>query len=236
MRRRRRLASAVALWLGFGGACGDDPGPAAVEGTGATTGSTDGGSVGASTGEITSTSGGSVDGTASSGSESGTGGPEETTGGPTQAWEHDLDGDGVPDTDLAITPCTAGGGTCLVIDSAIVEPAEVLLSPALDECVGQVFGPHLRLLGDHGGDGLSEVAAVICARQGEDSPGLVSVVDPAAAAVTAFASAPLTHDNAFVAYPSDPQGLLHPVLAPSYGDGEAPRGNWGVRISARSAQ
>jgi hypothetical protein len=227
----RRLGSVVVVALC--GACGDGPTGGDTTGTAGTTTGTAGTATGTGTAAITgdpaTTTSGSADETASSGGTT----AEETTGGPAQAWDHDLDGDGTPDTDLAIAPCTAGGGTCLVIDSVVVEPAEVLLSAALDECVGQVIGPHLRLLGDHGGDGLAEVAAVICARQGEDSPALVSVVDPATAVVTAFATAPLQHDNAFVAYPADPSGLLHPVLAPSYGDGEAPRGNWGQACAYR---
>lgn len=228
-RKRSRIGSVLVLVLVLG-ACGDGESTSTGD-SDATTGgasATAGTSPATSGTDVTSATGGPVDGSSSSGSSG-----DETTGGPTPAWEHDLDGDGVPDTALAIAPCTAGGGTCLVIDSMVVAPAEVLLSSALDECVGQVFGPHLRLLGDHGGDGFSEVAAVICARQGDDSPGLVSVVDPATAVVTAWASAPVTHDNAFVAYPSDPAGLLHPVLAPSYGDGEAPRGNWGLSCAYR---
>lgn len=154
----------------------------------------------------------------------------ETTGAPPPGRAYDLDDDGANDTDLAIAPCSQDAQwTCLVVQSEIVAGGEVVLAGAPDACTGQLAGARLRLVGDHGGDGLSEVMAGFCAG---DRPS-VAVVDVALSQVVGSAIAPPPHTNAWVEAAADPQGRLHPLLAPSYGDGGDPNATWGYLCAYR---
>ena len=64
-------------------------------------------------------------------------------------------------------------------------------------------------------------------------PPALAIVDPAAAAVIAEARAPDPQSSAWIELLRDPEGLRHPVLAPTYGDGENPMGNWGYLCAFR---
>ncbi|WAS90186.1 hypothetical protein [Nannocystis punicea] len=169
-----------------------------------------------------------TDGTTTS--TTGTTTEDPTTGAPpSPARQYDLDDDGQPDTDLSLGTCTQSADlTCLRVGSDLVPVLEVSLGPLPDQCDGNLFGaPRITLIGDHDGDGLSEVAARHCRFDGVQGPPALAVVSLPAAAVSARADAPAVQDNAWSDDLRDPQGLLHPFLAPSYGDGENPLGDWG---------
>lgn len=151
---------------------------------------------------------------------------DDTTGEPPTG-AFDLDEDGAPETDLSLGTCTSGTGTCLHIGSPLVAVTEVVLADTPDQCDGTLVGPHLTQIGDHGGDGLAEVAARFCRFDGLQGPPALAVVDLAAGQVSARADAPAVQDNAWSDDVADPAGLRHPFLAPSYGDGENMAGNWG---------
>lgn len=138
--------------------------------------------------------------------------PTTTVGG-----QWDLDGDGVNDSDLAVTTCP-DGGTCLVIASAVVGDAEVRLAEAEPFCDGTVMGPMIELAGDTSGDGVAEVAAGYCYVADTERPPALAVVDPALALVVAEARAPATANHAWIDHPLGPEELRRPMLAPSYGD------------------
>lgn len=153
---------------------------------------------------------------------------DATTGEPAPAGAFDLDADGAAETDLSLGPCTGSADlTCLLVDSPLVATTEVVLAATADQCDGNYHTTRLTLLGDHGGDGLAEVAARFCRFDGAEGPPALAVVDLAAALVTARADAPAVQDHAWSDDVRDPQGRLHPFLAPSYGDGENAAGNWG---------
>lgn len=153
---------------------------------------------------------------------------DSTTGDPLPTRTHDLDRDGVPDTDLSLGPCAADPAhTCLLVASDLVATAEVLLSPTPDQCDATYLGKRITQLGEFTGDPLDEVSAGYCRFDGIEGPPALAVVDVAAATVLARADAPLVQDYAWSDAVRDPQGRLHPFLAPSYGDGENPLGNWG---------
>jgi len=153
-----------------------------------------------------------------------------TTGDPPQpARQYDLDDDGQLDTDLSIGTCQQSADlTCLRVASDLVPVLEVSLDPLPDQCDGNLFGaPRITLIGDHDGDGFSEVAARYCRFDGVQGPPALAVVALGAAAVSARTDAPAVQDHAWTDDLRDPDGLRHPFLAPSYGDGENPLGDWG---------
>ena len=153
---------------------------------------------------------------------------DTTTGDPAPTGAHDLDADGVPETDLSLGPCTrTPDGTCLHVVSPLVPLTELPLAATADQCDGNYQARRLELLGDHSGDGLSEIAARFCRFDGVQGPPALAVVDLAAAAILGRADAPIAQDYAWSDAVQDPQGLRHPFLAPSYGDGENINGNWG---------
>lgn len=202
--------------------------------TGSSAGSTSAGSTesaGTSTSAGPGTSGASAGSTAvestGTGATSAATTGEGTTGeGP--ALPYDLDGDGAGDTELAIAGCVdAPGSTCLVIGaSTVVASAEVVIGAGADLCDGSVLGGRIEVIGDHGGDGIAEVAALHCRFDGVEGPPALAVVDPAAALRIAEAAAPSFVDHAYADAVAAPGGLRHPFLAPSYGDGEVPGGSW----------
>jgi hypothetical protein len=150
-----------------------------------------------------------------------TGEPRPTAG----AW--DLDADGEPESELSIGVCTSdASATCLAIDSPLTDAREVFLWAGTPACTGNLHGAAIALLGDHDGGALQEIAAAACRNDSVDAPPAVAVVDPDAGVVLAWASAPALHVNAWIAAPAAPDGLRHPVLAPSYGEGENPDGDW----------
>lgn len=119
----------------------------------------------------------------------------------------DLDGDGKPETKIAVAVC--GAGVCLTTATTSVK-----LSEGSDACTGQVVGARIRDIGDHVGTSKHEVAVWHCT---SGVPSL-SIVDVAASAVVGHAVAPGAQKNAWVLALADPSGKLHPFLAPSYGD------------------
>jgi len=142
--------------------------------------------------------------------------------------DYDLNDDDMPDTSLVLGACEeAPGSTCLSVTSVLFRGSEILLSETENRCDGNVQGARLRMIGDHTGDGFSEVAIGYCRADGEEAPPALAVVNPAGRTVTAQAVAPRLQDNAWIAYPSGPEGRLYPALTPSYGDGHNPLGNWG---------
>ncbi len=153
-----------------------------------------------------------------------------TDGGPGfDARAFDLDLDGVPDTDLVIAPCADDpASTCLAVDSDVTATSSVSLWTGTPECNGVVHGRTLAVLGDHGGSSLAEVHAAACASDGAATPPTVAVVDVDAASVLARATAPAAQVYAWVDAARGPDERLYSVLAPSYGDGDNPDGNWGV--------
>lgn len=227
---RRWLAMVVLAGCGDGGRETTATGGTATTGM-ASTGDVTGTTAAASKGEppgstgapTTSTSGEATTATAATTEEA-------TTGAPLPARAFDLDDDGTRDTDLAIAPCSQDAQwTCLHVQSEIVAGGEVVLAEAPDACTGTLAGTRLRLVGDHGGDGLSEVMAAHCRA---DRPAL-AVVDAAAMTIAGSATAPPPHAYAWVDAAEDPQGKLHPLLAPSYGDGEDPNATWGYLCAYR---
>ena len=83
------------------------------------------------------------------------------------------------------------------------------------------------MIGDHGGDGLAEVAARHCRFDGVQGPPALVVVDLNVGAVIARADAPVVQDHAWSDDLRDPDGRRHPFLAPSYGDSQNMAGDWG---------
>jgi len=221
----RRLAAAC-LVLACGGAPQD---PTAATTTAASTGpspepttsSTTGGTTDAAPPTSTSSTG-----DAPTTGDQTTGDP--TTGDPPPARQYDLDRDGAPDTDLSLGPCAADpAATCLLVASELVATAEVELSPTLDQCDANYLGRRITQLGDFAGGALDEVSAGYCRFDGAQGPPSLAVVDVESALVTARADAPAAQDYAWSDVVADPDGRLHPFLAPSYGDGENPLGDWG---------
>lgn len=153
---------------------------------------------------------------------------EPTTGDPPPARQYDLDRDEVPDTDLSLGPCLRDPlHTCLQVDSDLVASGEVLISPTVDQCDANYLGRALVQLGDHTADAVDEVSLGHCRFDGAQGPPSLVVVDVAAGTVVARADAPVAQDYAWADVVRAPGGALHPFLAPSYGDGENPAGNWG---------
>ncbi|MBK9758083.1 MAG: hypothetical protein IPO88_32130 [Nannocystis sp.] len=153
---------------------------------------------------------------------------DATTGDPPASGAFDLDADGTPETDLSLGPCTLSpDGTCLLVSSPLVALTELPLAATIDQCDGNYQARRLELLGDHSGDGLAELAARFCRFDGAEGPPALAVVDLAAASIVARADAPVAQDYAWSDSVRDPEGLRHPFLAPSYGDGENVNGNWG---------
>lgn len=153
---------------------------------------------------------------------------DPTTGDPGPVRAYDLDADGVPDTDLSLGPCPAAPtSTCLLVASDIVATTEVLVSPTLDQCDATYLGRDIVVLGEFAGTPIHEVSLGHCRFDGAEGPPALAVVDVDAAAVIARADAPLVQDYAWSDRVRDPEGRLRPFLAPSYGDGENPLGNWG---------
>ena len=152
---------------------------------------------------------------------------DATTGDPLPARAYDLDRDGVPDTDLSLGPCLAAPAhTCLLVASDLTATTEVELAALPDQCDATYLGKRITVLGDFSG-GLDEVSAGHCRFDGAEGPPSLAVVDVEAAAVLARADAPPVQDYAWSDVVRAPDGRLHPFLAPSYGDGENPPGNWG---------
>ena len=151
------------------------------------------------------------------------GGGDDPDGATPTEW--DLDSDGVMDTDLAIGICVgSGGGTCLVISSNLTSVVEVPIADLGDGCLLGVFGSstggsEIRLTGDHGGDGISEVTTVHCPGDALVSRVTISVVDITTGELSGQAAAPDGAPHVHVLHPQGPNGLRHPVLAPGYGDG-----------------
>ena len=153
----------------------------------------------------------------------------ETTGDPAPIRAFDLDADGTPETDLSLGPCLlTPDGTCLHIVSPLVPLSELPLAATLDQCDGNYQARRIELLGDHNSDGLAEIAARFCRFDGVQGPPALAVVDLAAATIIAHTDAPIAQNYAWSDAVRDPDGLRHPFLAPSYGDGENPDGNWGT--------
>lgn len=215
-------------------ACGD-----AVHGSGLTSSASTGSSATTSitsadataldvtTSTSTSTSTG-PDLTGSSGAETTTG--DATTGDPGPLRAHDLDEDGAPDTDLAIVACAQDPAwTCLDVQSELVPTGQVVLADTAEACTGSLVGPRLRPIGDHDGDGIAEVMAAYC----RGVPPALAVVNAKSASLIGEARAPAPQNTAWIELPRDPQGRRHPVLAPTYGDGENPNGNWGYLCAYR---
>lgn len=228
----RGILSASVLLAACGGGGDDTSGSSGTASTTTTTSSSGSGS--GSTSEASTSSGAvttSGPGTSSLTGETSTGATSEaTTGEPGPLRAFDLDEDGAPETDLALVECAqAPGSTCLDVASELVPSGQVVLADTLEACAGTVVGPRLRVIGDHSGDGIGEVSAWFC----RGVPPALAVVDAAAAAVIGEARAPASQTVAWVSLPRDPQGLRHPVLAPSYGDGENPMGNWGYLCAYR---
>jgi hypothetical protein len=188
-----------------------------------TTGTTTGGGGEASTANASASS--------NAATSSGSGGS-----GGSDARGYDLDGDGTPETDLAVGPCVDSATLCLLVESSLPVPAQVALpegSKPMGAGEATVIGPELQLIGDHVGGALSEVAVLFqLARGTHDSPAL-GVIDCEAGIVSAATSAPPTL-RAFAQYAlasfttslRDPVGRQHPILAPGYGDSDAV--TWGV--------
>lgn len=155
---------------------------------------------------------------------------DPTTGGdPPPTGAYDLDADGTPETDLSLGPCTrTPDGTCLHIASPLLALGELPLAPTTDQCDANYQARRIELLGDHTGDGLAEVAARYCRHDGVQGPPALSVLDLAAATILGHVDAPIVQNYAWSDAVQDPMGLRHPFLAPSYGDGENPDGNWGT--------
>lgn len=150
---------------------------------------------------------------------------------PPNAYAFDLDGDGTNDTDAALSACAEG--TCVSVDSSLVPTVVLTLAPSSPICDGNLHGSELVPIGDHTGDGVSELAVPHCRHDGVEGPPALAVVDVALGVVIAAAQAPPEQDNAWVAAPLGPEGRRWPILAPSYGDGLNEKGNWGALCAFR---
>jgi hypothetical protein len=128
---------------------------------------------------------------------------------------YDLDGDGTFETDLSVSACAAAAGSvCLRVTSSLGLPAEVSLfvsvDPILDACVG-VYGRNIHDIGSYFGSSLHEISVVTC-------PGgkpTLDIVDVAAAAKMASATAPVAKVAAYTDAPRMPDGRRQPFLAAS---------------------
>lgn len=230
----RRLA-AVTLLLA---ACADDPATPDADTTAAAAStttpddpitSTSTSSSSTSSSSATSSSSSSATSTAppTSGPETTT--TDATTGEPPPARAHDLDADGLADTDLSVGPCPVDPAhTCLLVASDVTATAEVLLDPTLDQCDATHLGRGITVLGDSAGGPLAEVSVGFCRFDGLEGPPALAVVDVEAGQVVARADAPPAQDYAWTDHVRGPDGRLRPFLAPSYGDGENPLGDWGT--------
>jgi hypothetical protein len=219
----RRLAAA-SLLLACGGAPQD---PADATTTAASTGQPPDPTTSSTTSGTTDESPSTSTATTSTSTSTSTT-DDPTTGDPLPARQYDLDRDGVPDTDLSLGPCASDPAhTCLLVASDLVATAEVDLTPTLDQCDATYLGRRISQLGDFTGGALDEVSAAYCRFDGLEGPPALAVVDVESATVTARADAPIAQDYAWSDLVADPDGRLHPFLAPSYGDGENPLGNWG---------
>lgn len=140
---------------------------------------------------------------------------------PLPAYDYDLNGNGVNDTNLSLAPCTtAVDATCLLVSSTVTPVKEVRISSGKNACGGHVLGRRLEVIGDHVNDPLQEVAVLYCESGGTESPPALAVVDVSGGRVVARAVAPPGQRHSYTDYPKDPEGKKHPFLAPSFGDGD----------------
>ncbi|MEM6991270.1 MAG: hypothetical protein AAF721_12250, partial [Myxococcota bacterium] len=165
-------------------------------------------------------------------SDSGSGSPSDdsTDGGPaTVERAFDLDGDGIPDTDLAVGVCPDdAAATCLLVTSEVTPTQTVVLWGGTPTCLGGLHGSPLAVLGDFAGSALFEVSVAACQQTARAvAPPVLAVVDVDAATILGSATAPANQIYGWVETVGAPDGRRHPVLAPSYSDGENPSGNWG---------
>ncbi|MFN7959874.1 MAG: hypothetical protein U0002_01250 [Thermoanaerobaculia bacterium] len=158
------------------------------------------------------------------------------------AW--DLTRDGVNDTNLSYEPCNDGSGRqCLVVDSWLFrQPRRIPVGgtdarPASTSPVTVAYEAPLRLIGDHNGDGLAEIALLYVRALGATSyaPAL-AVLDADSGTVLAQVTSPagltVTPDGYPISgdalFPGGPGGLVYPALTPGYGDSNAnPAKQWG---------
>ncbi|MBL8678660.1 MAG: hypothetical protein JNK05_05820 [Myxococcales bacterium] len=144
----------------------------------------------------------------------------------------DLDRDGRSDTNLALRACAGSTATCLAIDSSVVASSEVQLSAMGSRCAGSLVATPIRVLSNHTGDAMSEIAVAHCIDQRTSTPPALTVVDPSAHAIVAQTIAPSTQKNAWVDVVRGADDKLYPFLAPSYGDGDT-SGTYGTAIWGR---
>jgi hypothetical protein len=141
---------------------------------------------------------------------------------------HDLDRDGVPETDLGVAMCPGDAARlCLVAETDARTWGVMLPAGAKPAGMGSatVIGRPMRVIGDHAGGALSEVSVLFQLGRGmHDSPAL-AVIDVEAEVIVATTSAPegiaMFAQYAlasFTDYVRAPDGRLHPFLAPGYGD------------------
>jgi hypothetical protein len=134
----------------------------------------------------------------------------------------DLDGDGTPETNLLVAPCSAHHELdCLLIDRAHVHSEVALTDQA---AIRNPFstdvhlqGPRIVVIGNHTGTPLAEVAVLTAERDAKQYHGVLNVVDVDAHTVVGRARSPIGLFNVFVDAAHGADGRRHPFLAPSFG-------------------
>jgi hypothetical protein len=134
---------------------------------------------------------------------------------------YDLDRNGANDANLSVVSCSAlPGQTCLRADSCLFTPSrEIQIASTPFGCIvndNSVQGRRITLIGDYDGDGLSETSVLFCKNQSGTQIPTIAIVSIGTGSLSGSAAAPPGRTGAFVDFPKDPSGKLHPFMAPEY--------------------
>ncbi len=176
---------------------------------------------------------------------------------PAGTYEFDLNADGANDANVSFESCNDGSGRqCLVVNSWFFAaqrtiPIEGTTTLPVSSSPATVnYKDPIRLIGDHTGDGLAEIA-VLYVRALPDSKyaPAMAVADVNVQSILGSATSPPALSNfdfdyllsADVLYPAGPGARVYPAFTPGYGDTnnvDARRWGWGClfRVGASSTE
>jgi hypothetical protein len=163
----------------------------------------------------------------------------------------DLNSDGTNDANLSVQPCNDGTGKhCLRVSSILFTGQRQIAiggtdgRPAISSHGTVTYKEAIRLIGDHTGDGLAEVAVlyVRALADAKYAPAM-AVVDLDAQSVLGDVTSPsglAGFDNGYllradILFPTGPDGRAYPAFTPGYGDSNnvaATRWGWGCLFRA----